>query len=374
MKSLARNIEDTVARLRVRIARPLNRLMLGSLAGKVPVSVVGSIEESCDAPVVRQHLLQRRRVTHAEVVRYDFGQDFPAWFRREKAFDVKNVYLLRDVIVSPQSGMAWCDEGKMFQESVGSIRRLMDWGGVLHEPLRRPREHRGEISVACPDTGYFHWLLEVMPNVLDALRCWPDARILLGRRHAYVSEAAKMLFPFQCGEVSGPCRCDQLIVPACESFSGFVPPRSVSLLRQAFQPGRGERRCAGRRIYISRSGVAKRAVANEGELEKSLAGEGMQIVRMEKLSLAEQIRLLGEAELIVGLHGAGLANMVWARKPCRVVEIFPAGLRNDCFARLALTCGFRYDYACCETQARGWGRISVADVVRRVQNAQEAAA
>jgi len=68
------------------------------------------------------------------------------------------------------------------------------------------------------------------------------------------------------------------------------------------------------------------------------------VVVAETLDLADQIKLFSSAGGIVGLHGAGLANMIWAPPGCRIVELFPPGVFNDCYGRLALTCGHSYRY------------------------------
>jgi capsular polysaccharide biosynthesis protein len=71
-----------------------------------------------------------------------------------------------------------------------------------------------------------------------------------------------------------------------------------------------------------------------------------------------------DASVIVGMHGAGLSNMIWARRPCRVVEIFPTNYYNDCFARLALTCGYDYQMTKCDKGRSGTsGRIPIGEIV-----------
>ena len=42
-----------------------------------------------------------------------------------------------------------------------------------------------------------------------------------------------------------------------------------------------------------------------------------------------QVALHQRAEVIVGVHGAGLANALWARRGCHVVEIVPVDVHLD---------------------------------------------
>jgi capsular polysaccharide biosynthesis protein len=56
---------------------------------------------------------------------------------------------------------------------------------------------------------------------------------------------------------------------------------------------------------------------------------------LEDLPLLTQIRWFAEARAVVGLHGAGLANLAFCRPRTRVVELVPTAWRNPCFANMA---------------------------------------
>jgi capsular polysaccharide biosynthesis protein len=79
----------------------------------------------------------------------------------------------------------------------------------------------------------------------------------------------------------------------------------------------------GRRIYISRRSQHMRVMVDEPLLEAALAARGFEIIRPERLSVAEQIALFREASVIVGASGAGLANVLFADAGARVIEIQP---------------------------------------------------
>jgi capsular polysaccharide biosynthesis protein len=83
-----------------------------------------------------------------------------------------------------------------------------------------------------------------------------------------------------------------------------------------------------RRIYIARKNTGTRRVANEAELDRLLESHGFETHSMENYTLAKQARLIRESETIVAIHGAGLANLLFARPGTAVVEIVPAGRYN----------------------------------------------
>jgi capsular polysaccharide biosynthesis protein len=78
-----------------------------------------------------------------------------------------------------------------------------------------------------------------------------------------------------------------------------------------------------KRVYISRRAWPMRVMVDEPELEAALALRGFVIARTEKLSVAEQIALVRDAQIVVGPTGAGMANALFAPAGAKVVEIQP---------------------------------------------------
>ncbi|WP_175055139.1 MULTISPECIES: DUF563 domain-containing protein [unclassified Haloarcula] len=95
------------------------------------------------------------------------------------------------------------------------------------------------------------------------------------------------------------------------------------------------------RVYISRADASRRTVVNENEVVDTLESLGFKSVQMAQLSFRDQVRLMRECEILVGVHGAGLANMLFARNPT-VIELVPEAYRRAHFACLARSLGFRY--------------------------------
>ncbi|MBF0892670.1 glycosyltransferase family 61 protein [Gluconobacter sp. LMG 1744] len=98
----------------------------------------------------------------------------------------------------------------------------------------------------------------------------------------------------------------------------------------------------GRRLYIERGASANRHVPNEAEMADALEKLGFELVRPETLSLTEQIRLFSEAEMVMGMLGAGMANIAWCQPGTLVYELVPSHHVNPCFAAMATQGGLRY--------------------------------
>lgn len=61
----------------------------------------------------------------------------------------------------------------------------------------------------------------------------------------------------------------------------------------------------------------------------------IQSIDFVQLSLAEQMRIVLQSDVLIGMHGAGMVNVIWSRPETLVVEIFPKkrfrwGYRNLC--------------------------------------------
>jgi capsular polysaccharide biosynthesis protein len=97
-----------------------------------------------------------------------------------------------------------------------------------------------------------------------------------------------------------------------------------------------------RNLYVTRADTKKRRIVNEAELQPILSARGFESVAPGRLPLREQARLFAEAHAIVGPHGAGLTNILFAPHTARVVEIFPADKVKNTYFLLAKSLGQSY--------------------------------
>jgi capsular polysaccharide biosynthesis protein len=101
-----------------------------------------------------------------------------------------------------------------------------------------------------------------------------------------------------------------------------------------------------RKIYISRKDAGKRKVANEAELIPVLKEAGFECVQLEKLSFKAQRELMTETAVLLSIHGAGLANLIFMQLGSKVVELHADVDRyNSCFYHLAEAVGMKYYYS-----------------------------
>lgn len=103
------------------------------------------------------------------------------------------------------------------------------------------------------------------------------------------------------------------------------------------------------RLYVSRQGADSRRLVNLDAIAPVLDEYGFKRFRPEDHSVAEQVRTFADADVVLGIHGAGLTNLLFA-EDATLIELFGEYV-NPVFYALAAQTGM--DYACASFEPRG---------------------
>lgn len=202
--------------------------------------------------------------------------------------------------------------------------------------------------------NYYHWVCEILPLALALAARDADCRFYVPRDlPRFASEYLRLL------DLDGSCtpletgvyRAATLRVPTVPGYRLNRPsPLNVHRVRAALRAtAAAEGSPPRRRIYVSRGDTVFRRVLNERELVDALSGVGFEAVTLGRLAVRDQLRLFSEAEIVVGPHGAGMANLITAPERCRVVELMgDVGNVNPPFLVLSSILGLEYAYVRCE--------------------------
>ena len=103
-----------------------------------------------------------------------------------------------------------------------------------------------------------------------------------------------------------------------------------------------------KKIYINRSDASPnikkyRKIINEDEIINEVEKAGYKNIILSNFSLIDQMKYFFNASDIVGLHGAGFANFIFANPGSKIVEIKPSHA-GDIYKNLAKKCSL--DYKC----------------------------
>jgi capsular polysaccharide biosynthesis protein len=132
---------------------------------------------------------------------------------------------------------------------------------------------------------------------------------------------------------------DRLIVPSRPATGLAYPPWLIRFLRQLVLAAPATP--ATRRLYVSRRGFGRHAV-RERELEALLLERGFEIY--DPTTHPNQPEDFAEAAVVVGAHGAGLANLAFCRPGTRVIEIIPTDNAHPFYYSLAVAAELDYGY------------------------------
>jgi hypothetical protein len=121
------------------------------------------------------------------------------------------------------------------------------------------------------------------------------------------------------------------------SSNGQVPTRNWSPGAHA-KYGKG----AAARIFLTRHRRRGRYLINEDQVIRLLEQYTFEAVDTDAMALRDQIELFASARYVVGIHGAGLANLGLRQGPVALLEILPANYIHPHYAWLAQALGFGY--------------------------------
>lgn len=258
-------------------------------------------------------------------------------------------------VVGPRGDII-TSEGTVFTNVSPEIPRQENHHFLLERgKLPQPRRIRGSVAVLnCgPYRNYFHFLFEA----IGRLRLFRQAEITAD----YYCVAQHLPFQRQLVALFGLDRrriiplkkgthvvAERLFVSSLPGYNTipaqvhlkdqgtyrFVREAILSRINKNPDPYASH-------VYVQRTG--KRTLVNEAELLEKLRTRGAwKTVRLEDHAVLEQAAIFYHARVIVSLHGAGLANLVFAQAGAQVVEIFHPNLLEPVYFQIATLFGLRY--------------------------------
>lgn len=211
------------------------------------------------------------------------------------------------------------------------------------------------LLVAVPGHNYFHWLLEAVARWLFARDVvGADTRLLVQAHFGPMQTAVFDALGVRRDMIAVMPRdtllpIDDLYVAQRGVLSGGprIVPAAVRALRAAMTHG-GK---PSDRIFVSRGGADRRRISNEAQVLDVVRRHRFTVVEPGDLSVRAQALRFERAEVILGMHGAGLANCAYSAPGATLIELQPAGLGGvplSLYWYLAAAAGQRYAQIVCQ--------------------------
>jgi hypothetical protein len=180
-------------------------------------------------------------------------------------------------------------------------------------------------KIGLPNSGHYHWVSEDLPNYLSDnsnyktllyKKANKKSKLLLRSMDTDYINSEKWVFVKKLSFVT---KNEEL---------GYIHPNSLNKLKNFQSNLNLKSSIKSDKIYVSRS-KTRRSMSWEKQLESYLSQKGYRIIFAEDFSFVDQIALFKEATEIIGIHGAGLTNALWADE-CTVIELMPINRINRC--------------------------------------------
>jgi hypothetical protein len=204
------------------------------------------------------------------------------------------------------------------------------------------------ISVSYAWHNYYHFFVDALPQLLllDALGVSRDIPVVVPEQFAttrFVRDFQQLstVLEGRTIVVQEPgvyvrvldatyVAKDVFFSPALHRILDTLPPKSPA--------GSGPDR-----IYLRRDPAGPRSLLNDAEISRIAERYGYVPVDTAPMSLREQIALFSGARAVVGIHGAGLTNILFRRgRPLRLLELSPADLRSTHYRSICVQFGYAF--------------------------------
>ncbi len=235
------------------------------------------------------------------------------------------VHVLHGAVVCPRSRVVVDRRGRVVAESL-TADMLGVVGPDADEIRHAPLEVDGTVALfRSPWRPYYHTLVDHLPRAAllgqPAIRRLGPVTVLHDGALSDVEERLlRALLPSRCRLEQIPAGrsvlAERVLLPGyvTRPAAGAIPSwyrRWLDREASAVRPPAGSG--LGRRIFVDRRGGA-RSVLNRGELDDVLERHGIQAIDPAALGADAQIALFRDAELVVGVTGSGLANLLFSKR------------------------------------------------------------
>lgn len=233
-----------------------------------------------------------------------------------------------------------------------------NWNATSARPFRRRITIEGRVLAPLVTRNYFHVLTENALRILDLLEAGRVAEkpltIVRPVNGVAVEDAFyRGLVSLYEGVSVETVPTGSLVLPTqgvvhfpCDNYWEWPPvtPDLADLLGAVFDEvyGRSAAAKGPARLYLSRDGTKLRDPNNAGKLSIALEAVGFENFVATDANHPAQIARFRAARTIVGVHGAGLTNLLFCHPGARVIEIFPGNFVKSTYWHLARRLNLHY--------------------------------
>jgi hypothetical protein len=267
-------------------------------------------------------ILVKRLISNAEEV--SLGEESDFWHNFDSKFQVE----LSNVILNTENNLVYLikSNGKEFRLLKESSEWPSDRNLVIAEkPPSRNLPTIKFAKIGLPRSGFFHLITEDLPALLMNDSNWPTLNFkansdlvlqILNSLDLKVIEVPRWIKVENFSFVTHGYDLGYLHPLGFKSLSKFSKETFLEALPKEI-------------IYVSRVGT-RRSLLGEEKIVNYLESKGFRIIKAEDHTFKEQLEIFRNANILIGVHGAGLTHGIWSVNS-KLIELMPTNRVNRCF-------------------------------------------
>ena len=293
-----------------------------------------------DGFVVARHPPESLRSGEEESFRHEFN----------KQFAPVKLHKFRDALVTAEGFVLKNGSVLPVNQVTPVHRKQFGWRYYLAQRIRKKQVrldpfNRYALCYNYWSNVYFHWICDTLPR-MHHLQTFDPSIVFLVPEEKYAGYARQSMEALGISRIEViPKGCTALVpelfvLDHLAPTGNFHPPTMLTirerLIKSPGVPGH-------RGIYASRAKARYKHVVNEQAVNGMLSDVGVETVYFEEMPFTEQVQVMQNTKLLIGMHGANLTNMLFMPSGGIVLEFREIGdKKNNCFYALADALGLHY--------------------------------
>jgi len=270
-----------------------------------------------------------------------FEHEFRKKIDPVELFQLSNISIIKNVIFSPARLKFYTSLSNLFTVPKMKLIRKLWLFFLPFNKIENAIWISDEWSI-----DYFHWLTDALPRLIVVEELMAKDTVILPdsfKTKSYIGESLDLLgFKAYYNNYKRRLAVKQLHAASHIAPTGNFNKQVIGRLRDRFI---SKETMPFRKIYISREKATKRKITNEAAVIELVSVYGYEIHFFEDYDLKKQIEIMSQTKSLLGLHGAGLTNMLFM--PCNG-QVFELRNENDahnnCYFSLASDLDHEYYY------------------------------
>jgi hypothetical protein len=278
-------------------------------------------------------ILDKRLISEARELSLGEKMDFKHTF--ESKFQVQ----ISNVIVNTENNLIYVMHSRSKEFLL--LKESSEWP-CDRNIITSEKPPRGQIptveyaKLGLAKSGFFHLITEDLTAMLLNNSDWPTLNF-----RSNSNLASQILHHFNIQTIDTPkwIKVSNLSFVSRGYDLGYLHPSGLLALKN-FVKQISSNSKPKENIYVSRVGT-RRSILGEERIVSHLSNKNFRIVKAEDYTFSEQVKIFTNANILIGIHGAGLTHGIWSADSM-MIELMPTNRINRCFEWQTLLLGNKY--------------------------------